>query len=134
MRRERDVRGIVPRFGRWTRLVTMSMVLCTLALAAACRSNTKEDEAPAPVPPTYLTVENRAFLDMTIYVYQSSQRLRLGIATGNTDTRMIIPAHLLFGATPLRFQADPIGGSRQPTSEEVVVSPGDEVVLAIPPR
>ena len=112
----------------------MLMVLCTLALAAACRSNTKEDEAPTPVPPTYITVENRAFLDMTIYVYQSSQRIRLGIATGSTNTRMIIPAYILFGTTPLRFQADPIGGNRQSISQEIMVSPGDEVVMAIPPQ
>jgi hypothetical protein len=81
-----------------------------------------------------LRVENQAFLDMTIYVYRSSQRIRLGTATGNSVTRLTIPANLIFGATPLRFQADPIGGSRAPISSEITVAPGDEVVLTIPPN
>jgi hypothetical protein len=34
---------------------------------------------------------------------------------------------------PIRFQADPIGGNRTPFSEEITVSPGETVVLRIPP-
>ena len=59
-------------------------MMCALAMGAACSRNTKEDEAAEPVPPTILKVENQAFLDMTIYVYRSSQRIRLGIANGNS--------------------------------------------------
>ena len=86
-----------------------------------------------PKPPTHLVVDNRAFADMTIYVYRGSQRIRLGTATGNTSTTLLIPANLIFGVTPLRFQADPIAGKRSPISEEVSVSPGEDVVLIIPP-
>ena len=121
------------RAGHWARLAAMSMLCCTLALAAACSGNTKEDEAAEPVPPTYVKVENRAYLDMTIYVYRSSQRIRLGVANGNNTTKLLIPSNLIFGSTPLRFQADPIGANRQPTSQEISVSPGDEVLLIIPP-
>ena len=87
-----------------------------------------------PAPPTYLKVENQAFLDMNVYVYRSSQRIRLGTVNGNSTTRMRIPSNLLFGSTPLRFQADPIGGNRASISQEISVSPGDEVMLTIPPR
>ena len=111
-----------------------SLMMCALAFGAACSRNTKEDEAADPVPPTILKVENQAFLDMTIYVYRSSQRIRLGIANGNSTAKFVIPANLLFGSTPLRFQADPIGRSRQPISQEISVSPGDEVTLTIPPN
>ena len=110
-----------------------SLMLCALAMGSACSRNTKEDEAAEPVPPTILKVENQAFLDMTIYVYRSSQRIRLGIANGNSTTKFTIPANLLFGSTPLRFQADPIGRNRQPVSQEITVAPGDEVTLTIPP-
>ena len=133
MLRTCDVRGILLRPGRGARLATMSLLFCALALGASCTGNTKEDQAAEPVPPTYVKVENRAYLDMTIYVYRSSQRIRLGVANGNNTTKLLIPANLLFGSTPLRFQADPIGGNRQPTSQEISVSPGDEVVLTIPP-
>jgi hypothetical protein len=133
MLRNRDVRGILPASRRWTRLTTLSMLCGALALSAACSGNTKEDEAAEPVPPTYVKVENRAYLDMTIYVYRSSQRIRLGVANGNNTTKMLIPPNLMFGSTPLRFQADPIGANRQPISQEISVSPGDEVQLIIPP-
>ena len=126
------------RQGRWRavdgrRAVAVALMMASLALAGACSRNKNPDEMAEPVPPTRLRVENQAFLDMTIYVYRSSQRIRLGTATGNSVTRLTIPANLIFGATPLRFQADPIGGSRAPISSEITVAPGDEVVLTIPP-
>ena len=127
--RVRDAAG-APNGGRALSLV---MLAVCLAIAGACSTNKNPDEMAEPVPPTLLRVENQAFLDMNIYVYRSSQRIRLGTATGNSVTRLTIPANLIFGATPLRFQADPIGGNRSPISSEITVSPGDEVVLTIPP-
>ena len=111
----------------------MFLVAGALALGSACRGNTSGGEEAVPAEPTYVKVQNRAYLDMNIYVFRSSQRIRLGTVTGNNTSRLLIPANLLFGSTPLRFMADPIGGRRQPTSEEISVSPGDEVVLTIPP-
>ncbi|HET7188360.1 MAG TPA: hypothetical protein VFI52_09405 [Gemmatimonadaceae bacterium] len=127
--RGRDTAG-APIGGRALRVL---MLTACLAIASACSTNKDPDEMAEPVPPTRLRVENQAFLDMNIYVYRSSQRIRLGTATGNSVTRLTIPANLIFGATALRFQADPIGGSRSPISSEITVSPGDEVVLTIPP-
>jgi hypothetical protein len=134
MRIEREGRGVGRR--AWTGAGALKMMLvAALALAGACSlGRTNPDEAVEPVPPTLLRVENQAFLDMTIYVFRSSQRMRLGTATGNSITKMRIPSNLIFGATPLRFQADPIGGNRTPISAEITVSPGDEVVLTIPPN
>jgi hypothetical protein len=116
------------RRGAW-----MTAVAC-LALTSACAMNNSPEEAAEPVPPTTLRVENQAFLDMNIFVYRSSQRIRLGTANGNSTTKMTIPSNLIFGATPLRFQAEPIGGNRQSVSQEITVSPGDEVTLVLPPR
>jgi hypothetical protein len=118
---------------RTSRIAMLSILMCALALGAACSGNKKEDEAAEPVPPTMLKVQNQAFLDMTIYVYRSSQRVRLGIANGNSTARFVIPSNLIFGSTPLRFQADPIGRNRAPVSQEITVTPGDEVLLTIPP-
>lgn len=115
----------------WGRLLMLTAMVCCVAVA--CSRNTKEDQAEEPVPDTFLKVDNQQFLDMNVYVIRSSQRIRLGMATGNSSTRMKIPSNLLFGPTPLRFQADPIGGTRQPVSQEINVSPGDEVILIIPP-
>lgn len=121
--------------GAWTggRAMRLVMLTACLAMASACSTNKNPDETAEPVPPTVLRVENQAFLDMNVYVYRSTQRIRLGTATGNSVTRLTIPANLIFGATPLRFQADPIGGNRSPISSEITVTPGDEVILTIPP-
>ncbi len=127
------VNGMRQRATRWLGQRILVAFVGSLALAGACMGNTQEEMAAEPVEPTVVRVENRAYLDMTIYVYRSSQRMRLGTVTGNSSTKFVIPHSLMFGATPLRFQADPIGANRQPISEEINVSPGDEVVLVIPP-
>jgi hypothetical protein len=113
-------------------------VLAVGACAQASRSSSTGDVDPADATPSTtfgtLRVENRAFADMTIYVVESSgQRSRLGTATGNTTTTLRIPARMLGGARVLRFQADPIGGTQAPVSQEVTVVPGEVVVLTIPP-
>lgn len=102
-----------------------------VVLAAGCG---KQGELQEPQEETYLEVDNQANLDMTIYVVRSGgARERLGTAIAHTRTRMRIPSRLMFGLTPLRFQADPIGASRAPVSQEITVQPGDTVVLRIPP-
>jgi predicted dinucleotide-binding enzyme len=80
-----------------------------------------------------LQVENRGFADMVIYAVSGAQRIRLGIANGNSTQAFTIPNGLLRGSAALRFLADPIGGSRAPISEEMAVQPGDIVTLTIPP-
>ncbi|CAN5913285.1 hypothetical protein BH11GEM2_BH11GEM2_21310 [soil metagenome] len=132
MRNRKSVIGMGPLAPRRMRQTALAALMGSLALASACMRNTPE-EAAEPVPPTYVRVENRAFLDMNVYLYRSAQRMRLGTTNGNSTARYIIPASMMFGPTPLRFQADPIGGNRQPISQEITVAPGDEVVLVIPP-
>ena len=80
-----------------------------------------------------LQVENRGFADMVIYAVSGAQRVRLGIASGNSTNSFTIPRSLIRGAGPLRFVADPIGGRRTPVSEDIAVQPGDVVTLTIPP-
>lgn len=130
----RGERGMRRRSLFGGRLLTTMMVAAFLAIASGCSRKVDPNEPVEPIPPTTLRVENQAFLDMTIYVYRSTQRIRLGTATGNTVTRLRIPANLIFGATSLRFQADPIGSTRSSISTEITVAAGDEVMLTIPPR
>ena len=87
----------------------------------------------SPATPAMLQVENRGFADMVVYAVSGAQRVRLGLANGNSTKSFTIPSTLIRGAGPLRFLADPIGGSRSPLSEEMVVQPGDIVTLVIPP-
>ena len=109
-------------------LVTM------LGLAVVGCGGSKSRSAAIPQPRTTVRVENQGFSDMTVYAIRSGQRVRLGNAPGNTTTTFTIPANLIFGATPLRFLADPIGSNRTPVSDEITVQPGDQVRLVLPPR
>jgi hypothetical protein len=105
-----------------------------LALLLAACGGRKQNSAPDPNNAAAMVqVENRGFADMVIYAVSSGTRVRLGLATGNSTKSFTIPAALVRGAGPLRFLADPIGGSRSPISEDILVSPGDIVSLTIPP-
>jgi hypothetical protein len=87
-------------------------------------------------PPTTLVVRNQSFLEMVIYLLPSSgasNRVRLGNAASNRDTTFTIPRQYVFGLSTLRFLADPIGSNRTPLSDQIQVSPGDRVVIIIPP-
>ena len=103
-----------------------------VAALSACAGKPRTSE-PGTESPAILEVENRGFADMVIYAVTGSQRLRLGLATGNSTKSFPLPGSLVQGAGPIRFLADPIGGTRTPVSEEMVVQPGDVVTLTIPP-
>lgn len=108
-------------------------LLASAVLALGCGSHKQNASLPAPDARAVVMVDNRSFLDMDVFVYDGNQRVRLGTAAGHSVTELTIPPRLLTGATPLRFIADPIGGRRAPVSDEIVVNPGDEVTLIIPP-
>jgi hypothetical protein len=112
-------------FVRWSRMLAV-----TVLLSCSTRS---ADTSPQPESSAMLRVENQGFSDMVIYAVSGAQRVRLGLATGNSTQSFTIPNYLIRGAGPLRFLADPIGGSRTPVSEEMTVQPGDVVSLTIPP-
>jgi hypothetical protein len=113
----------------------MRSLLSILAVALflpAC-SGIKGSGPRPEVPQTVLEVDNRGFADMTIYVVQSTQRVRIGSAVGSTRTKLIIPSRLVSGSRELQFLADPIGSPRTSISDRIYVTPGDTVTLIIPP-
>jgi hypothetical protein len=116
----------------------------SLGLLVACGSNTPpQDTAPAAGSPSatasvdsstadtsadVVRVDNRAFEDMTIYVVYQSERIRLGIATGNNVTLLrILPFIVSTGPVSLRFAADPIGGTHPILTDPITVEKGDMV-------
>lgn len=111
-----------------TRSLTLLIMISVLGACGARRNADAEPQAR-----TTLRVENQSTLDMNIFVLRGTERIRLGTATAHLTTHLTIPDHLIFGPTPLRFLADPIGSPRTPVSEQITVTAGDEVVLVIPP-
>ena len=109
------------------------VVAAAILLAAGCTSSGARTQAGQRAE-AFVRVENRSMLDMTIYVIRSSERRRLGLVNALSTQVLRIPSVLVEGAGILRFQADPIGGSRTPVSQEIMVSDGDVVTLIIPPQ
>jgi hypothetical protein len=111
-------------------LATRSLLLAGVALLAACAGGRR---AAPTREPTYLMVDNRGYADMRIYVFVGSSRRSMGVAGGLKISQLTIPAHVVGTAAHLRFQADPIGSSRQAFSQELYVREGDRLTLTIPP-
>lgn len=109
-----------------------ALVLCAAVVLPACAG--KHTASQETQPRTVLEVQNDNYLDMVVYLLASGgARVRLGQVTGHSTGRFTIPAHYIFGPTPLRFQAHPIGSNANPVTQEIQVSPGDTVVMQIPP-
>ncbi len=113
------------------RTLRMTAALLLAVLAAACASGGQER---AEEPATYVTVDNQSRFDMTIYVVRDNgQRVRIGRVTSVSRERLEIPSYLIFGITTLRFLADPLAAQGSPISNEIMITPGEEIVLTIPP-
>jgi hypothetical protein len=113
--------------------IARSLVLALAVASLGCTTGRAARNANDGPVRTTIEVQNEDFNDMTVYVLVNGSRTRLGIATGNKSTVLTIPEYLLSGTTFLRFVANPIGGNRTPVSEEVDVSPGDQLVMVIRP-
>jgi hypothetical protein len=113
-------------------LINASLIVM-LATASACAGRSRETVVE-PTESAAVQVQNQSFSDMVVYAISGGQRIRLGLATGNSTNTFTIPRHLIRGAGGIRFLADPVGGNRTPVSEEMTVNPGDVVTLTIPPQ
>lgn len=109
------------------------LLLLGLVLAlSGCAGRKNRGPAAPDAARTTVRVENQNFLDMNVYVLNGTQRVRLGNVAGVSTRVFTIPANLVFGISVLRFQADPVGSSRAPISQEISVRSGDQVILTIP--
>jgi hypothetical protein len=117
-------------------LATASLGIAAWAGPAACggRGRRVGEADLAPTTATTVRVRNQSFLDHAIYVVNAGARARIGTVTGNTTSILRIPPGFVQPGALLRFMADPIGSNVTPVSDQLVVSPGDEVTLIIPPR
>jgi len=108
------------------------LVLLPLFVLASCASMGRGGDPSLQEERTTLRVENRSWSAVNVYAVRGGQRIRLGTVTATSTQVLVIPHTLISGMTTLRFIADPIGSDRAPVSDEVTVSPGDQVTLYIP--
>lgn len=112
----------------------LALALVLIAQSVGCRRPKGEVEQPvaeflADVP---LEVENRNFLDVTVYILQQGNRRRLGTVTGSSTGTVMIPKELLRSyAGELRFVVDPIGSRNTVVSDAVSIRPGEHIHLTL---
>ena len=82
---------------------------------------------------TTLEVDNQNFTDMTIFIVNGGQRIRLGRATGKAKTAMRVPRNVLTFPRELQFLAEPAGGQQGSSTSRIWVNPGDTVLLVVTP-
>lgn len=108
-----------------------SLLLMLAASATACRTGSPAKDLDGPQLLTTVSVDNREFVDMSVYALRNGQRLRLGIASGHSTTVLKIPDNLVKAGNELQFLCDPIGAVQEQVSETLNVYPGDQLVLTI---
>jgi hypothetical protein len=108
-------------------------LIAALAMTLAACAGTPPAGSPEPGGQTVLVVDNRSILQLTVYARRDSQRQRLGLAPPLVTTRLRIPASLVLGVTSLQFEVEPMSSDQAPITEEILVSPGAELRLLIPP-
>jgi hypothetical protein len=89
-----------------------------------------------PDDQTRAKIENRASLDMDIYVRRNDGRVsRLGLAPAGETTSFALTPTLTAGAAWVRFEARPVRQSGEPVvSEPFPVRMGEEISWSIPPQ
>lgn len=109
-----------------------------LLLTIACSSGSTPKTAPDPesVDQARVRIDNRASLDMDIYVVRSeNQSIRLGFVAGGEAATFALPATVTVGTTFITFEARPVRRSGQTvTSEPFGVHTGEEIAWSIPPQ
>ena len=109
-----------------------SLLLAVIVLlVSACGGKRKGGEQQIPMAPASLQVENRNWLDVTIYVLHDGQRSRLGSATAAKTTDFTLHPALLGQLGTIQLIADPVGAPNGITSPTIVVRPGARVVWTL---
>ncbi|QRK06841.1 hypothetical protein JQX13_43400 [Archangium violaceum] len=111
--------------------VQVLSLLMLLVVSASCTASAALDPTQPPPPKTTVQVWNQNPIDMTLYVTNRTNRIRLGLVPGSSTRTFVIPPHLLLSTSLLGFQADPIGGQGLSVSEEIQVQPGEQVGLKL---
>lgn len=107
------------------RTIALAALVCILVLpsCALWKSSAEEEESTAE---TVLTVENRHWSNVTVYVMRGSARVRMGTVTSMNTHRFVVPAVIVNNVVDIRLIADPVGAEPY-TSEPVTIGPGDHL-------
>lgn len=116
--------------------VNRLFVLAGLGIAAVtgCSRNTVNTNLP-PEEVTSVRVENESITDMRISIRRapSAAVYRLGTAPGAQTTNLSVPRSIITGVNEVTFEITPLSGGMRTFTRTITISPGDTILLRIPP-
>jgi hypothetical protein len=101
--------------------------------AVEAEEESAERGARVAAPPTVVRIQNHNYYDATVYVYSGSHRQRLGNVTGLGTGTFTLPRNFLTTSAPVRFEVRHLARTRSQLSNSVIVNPGSEIHVRIPP-
>ena len=117
---------------RWLKtLLPLGFALCMTIGAGACTSAARSGSAAGER--ATVTVENQRLSDVTVYVLNSGQRIRLGRVGAHRSEKFGIPTGIVSAAKEVEFLAELLSGRSQAVSQRIWVEPGDHVRLVLSP-
>jgi len=108
----------------------MHHLLTRLLLVAALTGCSPRNAATAettPVEGWSLTVINRHWLDVSIYVMSDGQRTHVGTVSATHIQTYELPSHMISVGRLIRLEANPIGATRAVRTEALTVQGGQHV-------
>lgn len=85
---------------------------------------------PSSGPTVTVTVNNRHWTDMRVYIIASSAQHRLGLVSGLSSATFNVP-RVIPTPSELRFLAVPLAHGESQSTDAIVVAAGDAVVFTI---
>jgi hypothetical protein len=104
-------------------------------LLAAClgpRQKLHEDDTPAPVVDGFeLTLNNRHWLDINVFVQHDGESSRVTIVTASSSQSLILPVWMLGESKLVRIIAEPVGAQESYTTDLLRVDQGQSVEVNV---
>ena len=97
-----------------------------LALAGCSHHHAESDET-TPVEGWTLTVNNRHWLDVSVYVLVDGQRSHVATIAATRTESYDMPARMISTGRLIVLEADPIGATRKVRTERLSVQGGQHV-------
>ena len=114
----------------WAAMATLSLALIPGSASGQDVKRTGEAQAEETIArdaPITVKVRNNGWLDMRVYAVVDGNRWRLGTAHTGQLLTIEVPRYLQTGIVPFQLVAYPIGGSGVAATEQLLLSPGDQV-------
>jgi hypothetical protein len=103
-----------------------------LASCFGPRQKLHEDTGPSPLADGFeLTLNNRHWLDINIFVQHDGESSRVTMVTASTSQSLILPLWMLGESKIVRIIAEPVGEEGSYTTDLLRVDPGQSVELNV---